>query len=389
VVLLGPSHFVPFRGLALPSVSAFATPLGDVPLVAGAAERLADLPQVIVSDRPHGREHSLEVELPFLQVVLDRFELVPLSVGEAEPDEVAAVLGRSRAARRCSSLDRPVAPDCASARRATGHRGCDRRADEPDRRLTPAAPPLPAPGRAGGWTATGSICGAQATPPAAAIRWLATEHRLPRARSRRRCLAIRRVIAARIPRRRGSRPLAPRRLLRPLQKAGRLRGCIGSIEARRPLALDAAANARAAATSDFRFPPVGPGELAEIEIHLSLLTAPEPLGVGSRGELLGALVPNADGLVLEEWGRRATFLPTVWTQLPDPESFVAHLERKAGLVAGSWSAARRAYRYRANRSNLGRSGFDRRAVELGRAVRARLPAAAVLVERRLAVELRS
>jgi len=94
VILLGPSHFVPLRGLALPSAAAFATPLGDVPLVAGAAERLADLPQVAVADRPHGREHSLEVELPFLQVALDRFELVPLAVGEAGPDEVAAVLER-------------------------------------------------------------------------------------------------------------------------------------------------------------------------------------------------------------------------------------------------------------------------------------------------------
>jgi len=94
VVLMGPSHFVPLRGLALSSAAAFATPLGDVPLAADAAERLADLPQVIIDDRPHAREHSLEVELPFLQVALDRFELVPLSVGDAEPDEVAAVLDR-------------------------------------------------------------------------------------------------------------------------------------------------------------------------------------------------------------------------------------------------------------------------------------------------------
>ncbi len=94
VVLLGPSHFWPFRGLALPSARAFATPLGDVPIASDARERLADISQVVVADRPHSREHSLEVELPFLQVALDRFDLVPLSVGDAAPDEVAAVLER-------------------------------------------------------------------------------------------------------------------------------------------------------------------------------------------------------------------------------------------------------------------------------------------------------
>lgn len=94
VVLLGPSHFVPFAGLALPSALAFATPLGEVAIASDAANRLAALPQVVVADRPHGREHSLEVELPFLQVALERFELVPLVVGDAEPEEVAEVLDR-------------------------------------------------------------------------------------------------------------------------------------------------------------------------------------------------------------------------------------------------------------------------------------------------------
>jgi len=92
VVLLGPSHYVALRGLALPSAAAFSTPLGEVPLAADAAALLAGLPQVVIDDRPHEREHSLEVELPFLQVVLGSFELVPLAAGEAEPEEVAAVL---------------------------------------------------------------------------------------------------------------------------------------------------------------------------------------------------------------------------------------------------------------------------------------------------------
>lgn len=138
-----------------------------------------------------------------------------------------------------------------------------------------------------------------------------------------------------------------------LQRRSRLRGCIGSIEARLPLGLDAALNARAAAVGDLRFAPVEPVELSEIAIHLSVLTRPEPLAVGSRAELLAALVPGVDGLVIEERGRRATFLPAVWSQLADPESFVGHLELKAGLAAGSWSAARRAFRYRAESIDAG------------------------------------
>jgi len=92
VVLLGPSHRVPLRGLALSSAGAWATPLGLVPLDASAAERLRGIATVSVDDVAHAPEHSLEVQVPFLQSVLDDFTLVPLVVGDASSDEVAAVL---------------------------------------------------------------------------------------------------------------------------------------------------------------------------------------------------------------------------------------------------------------------------------------------------------
>jgi len=94
VVLLGPSHFVGFRGLAAPTVAAFATPLGPIAIDREALADVADLAQVIAHDEPHAREHSLEVHLPFLQVALGEFALVPFAVGEARPDAVAAVLER-------------------------------------------------------------------------------------------------------------------------------------------------------------------------------------------------------------------------------------------------------------------------------------------------------
>ena len=92
VVLLGPSHRVPFRGLALSSAESFTTPIGSIPIDQGAMAAIGELPQVCVLDEAHRLEHSLEVHLPFLQTALDRFSLVPLVVGEATPHEVSEVL---------------------------------------------------------------------------------------------------------------------------------------------------------------------------------------------------------------------------------------------------------------------------------------------------------
>jgi AmmeMemoRadiSam system protein B len=92
VVLIGPSHRVPFRGLAVPSVESFATPLGRISLDSPGREALLDLGHVRSSDAPHAAEHSLEVELPFLQVTLGEFELLPIAAGDATAREVAAAL---------------------------------------------------------------------------------------------------------------------------------------------------------------------------------------------------------------------------------------------------------------------------------------------------------
>lgn len=92
IVLVGPSHFVPFAGLATSSAEAFATPLGLVPLDTAAISRLGALPQVTVLDVAHAHEHALEVHLPFLQSVLADFKLIPLVVGEATAEQVCEVL---------------------------------------------------------------------------------------------------------------------------------------------------------------------------------------------------------------------------------------------------------------------------------------------------------
>jgi AmmeMemoRadiSam system protein A len=130
-----------------------------------------------------------------------------------------------------------------------------------------------------------------------------------------------------------------------LHRRGALRGCMGSLEARRPLAEDVAGNARAAAFLDPRFPPVEPEELSELELEISVLGPARPLPAASEAELVAALRPGVDGLVLREGGRRATYLPSVWTQLPDAAEFVRQLKRKAGLPPDHWSATLRFDRY--------------------------------------------
>jgi AmmeMemoRadiSam system protein A len=130
-----------------------------------------------------------------------------------------------------------------------------------------------------------------------------------------------------------------------LTQNGQLRGCIGSLEAHRPLAEDVAANARAAAFNDPRFAPLTADELARTRIEISRLTPATPLPCRDEAEALRQLRPHVDGLILTAGRRRATFLPQVWEQLPDPAVFLAELKRKAGLPADYWGADVRLERY--------------------------------------------
>ncbi len=126
---------------------------------------------------------------------------------------------------------------------------------------------------------------------------------------------------------------------------GRLRGCIGSLQAIRPLVEDVAENAFAAAFRDPRFPPVTAEEYPRLEYHISILSKPEPFPVESEADLLAKLRPGIDGLVLIEGNHRATFLPSVWEQLPDPRQFLANLKIKASLPVDYWSDTIRFERY--------------------------------------------
>ncbi len=130
-----------------------------------------------------------------------------------------------------------------------------------------------------------------------------------------------------------------------LHKNGQLRGCIGSLQAHRPLVLDVVSNAFAAAQKDPRFPAVKQNELNEIDLDISILTPPEPMQFTSEADFMQQLRPGIDGIIIEDKGRRATFLPSVWEQLPDKLQFMQHLKQKAGLPANYWSDTIKVQRY--------------------------------------------
>ena len=162
--------------------------------------------------------------------------------------------------------------------------------------------------------------------------------------------------------RRLSREGLDRRLLAPgasfvtLTEAATLRGCVGSLEAHRPLVEDVEANACAAGFEDSRFPALTAAEFAPVRIEVSVLGPLAPLTAADESELLRRLEPGVDGLLLVAGGRRATFLPQVWQALPKPRDFVDHLRRKAGLDPDFWRLGPSFFRYRVDKWGEGDGG---------------------------------
>ncbi len=132
-----------------------------------------------------------------------------------------------------------------------------------------------------------------------------------------------------------------------LHKQGNLRGCIGSLQAHQPLAIDVMLNAVKAAFNDQRFPKLAPSELAEVEIEISILTAPERLPCTDERDCLQKLRPGVDGIILQSGAHRATFLPLVWRSIGEPVAFLQHLKQKAGLALDTWPADMQVWRYEA------------------------------------------
>jgi AmmeMemoRadiSam system protein B/AmmeMemoRadiSam system protein A len=369
VVLLGPCHRVPVRGLALPEARAFATPLGRIPIDAEGVRAIRDLPQVVESAAAHAEEHALEVQLPFLQTVLGDFSLVPLVVGDAEPEKVAGVLDRLWGGYETLVV---ISSDLSHYHSYDSAREIDRGTVEAIANFdsgisheqacgaTPIAGLLLAAKRRGlaprllDCRNSGDTAGDKRRVVGYASFALGGEGAYG-AEHGKRLLAIARAsianaLGAGVPDVSASEAWLreSRATFVTLMQGEELRGCVGALEAQRPLADDVAANARSAAFGDSRFRPLTLDELARTGIEVSLLSTPKTLAFDDHADLLRKLRPSVDGVILEdlEEGKRGTFLPQVWEDLTDPEQFIAHLKRKAGMAPGTDTRRCRVKRYR-------------------------------------------
>ncbi len=375
VVLLGPSHRVPVRGLATTSADAFQTPLGEVPIDGDARDLALSLPQVTLSDEAHAYEHSLEVQLPFLQRVLGPFTLVPFSVGSARADEVAEVLealwgGPETLIVVSSDLSHYHDYDTArrldeTTRQAIERFDPDGLDEESACGRVPVRGLLVAARRHGLAVETVDLrsSGDTAGPRDEVVGYGSWIFRVAGTADwdpafDEILLDIARRSIAAGPDARGAEAggdIDPRKHPAPLREIrssfvtlklrGELRGCIGSLVATLPLVADVARSAWRAAYRDPRFPPVSDSERDGLEIHVSVLGPAEPLSFASEAELLAMLRPGVDGVILREGAATATFLPDVWKSLADPRDFLAQLKRKAGLSADHWSDEIEVLRY--------------------------------------------
>lgn len=369
VVLLGPSHRVAFRGIATSSADSWMTPLGAVAIDRDMVERLMTLPMVGELDKAHASEHSLEVHVPFLQATLGEFKLVPLVVGETPRDMVAAVVDQAWGGPEtlivvstdlshyldydaCRATDAATVtaiealnPEAIGSAQACGRvpvggvllvarrRGLTIETLDVRNSGDTAGPRDKVVGY-GAWALyePADTAPAQVGPKLVDLAWA----------------AIRARLAGKAAPKADDPALAhPGACFVTLKRHGALRGCIGSPMAWRPLGEDVVDNAAKAAFGDPRFAPLSAPELDGLTLSVSVLTPPVPMRFDSELDLLGQLRPGVDGLIIEDGGRRALFLPSVWEQLPDPAQFLAHLKHKAGMAIDHWSPHFKASRFEA------------------------------------------
>jgi len=399
VIVMAPSHYADFAGASIPDVDAYETPLGTVPLSPRAKNLVQTAPLVanprcevsrpswwrrapkelppFGEDTPHTWEHSLEVQLPFLQRTLKAFTLVPIVFGRVKPQKVADALQGSLDDKTIlvasSDLSHHYPYDTACELDASSIRAiCDLDVDWLEKgEWSPSEEPcgklpiltLMYLAKRKGWQAklldyrnSGDTSGDKSGVVGyAAIVFFEPEEQEPATEAPTARLTpedgnvlldlaartVRQVVtygtqpsvdAAEMPQ-----SLTQRRAcFVTLTKNGELRGCIGSILPREPLCQAVVERARSAATEDPRFPPVGKEELDELEIEVSVLTIPHRLEFESPQDLAAKLRPHTDGVVLRVGRRQATYLPQVWEQLPDPEDFLGRLAEKAGLPSHAW-----------------------------------------------------
>jgi MEMO1 family protein len=397
VYLLGASHTATYDGASIPPFKAFRTPLGDVPVSPKAAELakakpFVGAPFVEIKQRPakpddcsklappagqetpHTWEHSIECQLPFLQWTLKGFQLVPILYGRVDPDAVARALidkiddkslivvstdlshyhpideAKSLDAWSIKAVQEMDLPTMAKQQACALPAVMTLMQIAKDRGWKPYVLDYRTSGDVSDKAAKDRVVGYMAVVftegPAKEEPLAGPEKEF--------LLKLARMTAASVVQGKGL-PKVDRASLTPnlltpkgafvtLKEDNKLRGCMGYTVALKPLYLTVMETAANAAVRDGRFKPVTPDELDKIVFEISVLTLPKSIYYNTPPDLLTALRPKVDGVVLEvpvvNQGRQtlaqSVYLPAVWEEIPDPEKFMNMLSQKAGLVPNAW-----------------------------------------------------
>ena len=387
VILLGPSHRVALKGVALSSADYFTTPLGKIVLNKDMIARLQANPQFKVNDLAHKDEHSLEVQLPFLQKTLTKFTIIPLVYGDVSPNILAqelspllqrddtllvisADLSHYNDYAKAQQLDSQTAklveqnkPEIADHMScgATGINAALIIANK--QALHPTTLDLINSGDTSGdkerVVGYGAWSFEKKEPKSAPLSKLEQEtNNLQQyvasygkdllqivARSLQKAVTEHKSYSP-------SRKDYADELFNKgasfvtLKQNAALRGCVGTVIPHVAIAQDVAENAYRAAMEDSRFQPVSQAELANITFSISLLTGFEAINYKDAEDLLSQIKAGTDGIIIRDGDRQGLFLPSVWQELPDKEEFMKQLKIKAGINPSYWSENLKVYRFR-------------------------------------------
>ncbi len=386
VIVLGPSHYALLEGACITDAQGYRTPLGVVPISEKAAALAAVAPFALEKpcrvqrpdwwrqapkaapepgqDTPETWEHSVEVQVPFLQRVVKDFKLLPIVVGMADPEKIAQglapILDDKTIVVASSDLSHYHPYDAAKDLDTRCVKAiCNVNTD--DMKSQEACGKLPILSlmhlaKIKGWKAqlldarnSGDVSGSRESVVGyAAVAFFEPGTETYDATERKSLLELaRRTLSKAAADPAGPGPVLdagsfssklaqPKGCFVTLTKGGVLRGCIGNILPKDALYQAVMENARNAALRDPRFDPVRPEEVSQIKIEISVLTVPEPLAFTSPDDLLAKLQPHRDGVLLRIGSRAATFLPQVWEQIPGKVEFLDHLSQKAGCNPSAW-----------------------------------------------------
>ncbi len=386
VIIVGPSHHEYVNGAALSEANSFKTPLGKVSVDTNINNELAAHPDFKFMDKAHAKEHSLEVQIPFLQKTLKKFSIVPIAYGDINPKTLAeallpytkrsdvlivisADLSHYMDYETAQKIDASTAEMVKKKTPLEDHRSCGAIGINAALLLAKEKNYQP---RLLDMANSGDVSGDKKRvvgyaswmfEPEETTKEILTplEQQVKNLNEFKNAFgktlmevshkSLQEAVKTQkkyIPARKDFENVLFNKgaSFVTITKNGELRGCIGSLIPHRGIVADVAANTYAAAMEDERFNPIVDAEYGDLEISISLLTDFERISFEDEESLLKQLKPNVDGVVIRDGNRQGLFLPAVWKQLPDKQEFLKNLKLKAGLSPCYWSDKIKAYRFR-------------------------------------------